>query len=124
MYRCPGGYDRVKGIAEAYGFQPSHGCPGDPASDSGFQRMTEGFDPMRRIRGGFPKDWAGTKTSWMVLYHHGDPKVLPPENGARFVQLLRQNGSPIQEIAIDGHTHNSDDLMRDHAQDVLRLMRG
>jgi hypothetical protein len=59
MYRCPGGFDRVKGIAEAYGFQPTRGCPGDPEKDLEFRRATEGFDPMRRIRLGFPRDWAG-----------------------------------------------------------------
>lgn len=123
MYRCPGGFDRVKGIAEAYQFQPLHGCPGDPEKDIDFRRATEGFDPMRRIRSGFPKNWAGRKTSWMVLYHHGDPKVLPPENGAQFVQLLRSGGASVEEVAIDGHTHNSDDLMRNHQAEVIKLLR-
>jgi hypothetical protein len=123
MFRCPGGFDRVKGIAEAYRFQPSHGCPGDPENDSAFRRATDGFDPMRRIRAGLPKNWPGSKTSWMVLYHHGDPKVLPPENGAQFVQLLRRSGTSVEEVAIDGHTHNSDDLMRDHLLEVVRKMR-
>jgi pimeloyl-ACP methyl ester carboxylesterase len=124
MYRCPGGFDRVKGIAEAYRFQAKHGCPGDPGNDEAFRRATDGFDPMRRIRGGLPKPWAGTRTSWMVLYHRKDPKVLPPENGAPFVELLRRDSANVREVAIDGDTHNSDDLMRDNQQQVVQLMKG
>jgi pimeloyl-ACP methyl ester carboxylesterase len=124
MYRCPGGIDRVKGIAEAYAFQPLHGCPGDPDHDSEFRRATEKFDPMRRIRSGLPKVWGGSKTSWMILYHHGDPKVTPAENGGRWAQVLRASGAKVQEIGIKGDTHNSDDLMRDHSAEVVRLMRG
>jgi hypothetical protein len=122
MFRCPGGFDRVKGIAEAYKFKPMHGCPGDPEKDADFRRTTEGFDPMRRIRTGLPKNWRGSKTSWTVLYHHGDPKVLPPENGAPFVQLLKRSGASVKEVAIDGKTHNSDDLMRDHQSEVVQLV--
>ena len=122
MYRCPGGIDRVKGIAEAYRFKPLTGCPGDPEKDLEFRRATEGFDPIRRIGSALPKDWAGSKTSWMVLYHHGDPKVLPLENGGRLVQLLRQSGAQVREVAIEGQTHNSEDLMRDYGQDVVRLL--
>jgi len=122
MYRCPGGSDRVKGIAEAYNFRPAHGCPGDPEHDADFRRATEGFDPMRRIASGLPKNWNASKTSWMVLYHHGDPKVLPPENGARLVELLRRAALPVKVVAIDGNTHNSDDLMRDKLKDVVQFM--
>ena len=122
MYRCPGGFDRVKGIAEAYNFRPAHGCPGDPEHDAEFRRTTEGFDPMRRVASGLPKNWNGAKTSWMVLYHHGDPKVLPPENGARLVELLRRAALPVKVVAIDGSTHNSDDLMRDNLKDLVQFM--
>jgi hypothetical protein len=124
MYRCPGGFDRVKGIAEAYNFHAAHACPGDPDKDGAFRRATEGFDPMRRIRGELPKAWAGSKTSWMVLYHHKDPKVLPPENGAPFVEFLHRSGAKVREVAIEGATHNSDDLMRDNQQQVVELMKG
>jgi pimeloyl-ACP methyl ester carboxylesterase len=124
MYRCPGGFNRVKWIAAAYKFQPARPCPGDPENDEAFRHATDGFDPMRRIRSGLPKSRGGLRTSWMVLYHRGDPKVLPPENGARFVRLLRANAAAVKEVAIDGNTHNSDDLMRGNLQDVVRLMKG
>jgi hypothetical protein len=123
MYRCPGGFDRVKGIAEAYRFQAAQGCPGDPDKDTGFRRATEGFDPMRRIRSGLLRNWSGSKTSWMVLYHRNDPKVLPPENGTRFVELLRGSGAAVREVAIDGNTHNSDDQMRSQLQEVVRFVQ-
>lgn len=124
MYRCPGGFNRVKGIAEAYKFKAAYDCPGNPEKDEAFRRATDGFDPMRRIRGGLPKSWAGSRTSWMVLYHRKDPKVLPAENGALFVQLLQRSSANVREVAVDGATHNSDDLMRDNQQQVVELMKG
>ena len=126
LYRCPQGVDRVSGIATAFGFQPAHGCPGDPEGDEAFRQATAPHDPLRKVRDMAPPARASalSATRWMALYDRGDPKVPPGENLLPFIELLEPAGSPVLVRSQKKDTHTPKDLLLDHRREIAGFLKG
>lgn len=124
MYRCPGGTDRVTGIAEAFVFRPAAACPGDPLQDTAFRTATAGADPLRRIRAMTPAALKTrlSATRWMSLYSDRDPKVLPEENILPLAKLLRDAGVLLELRSVNEAAHSADEVLKRYTSDVLRLL--
>jgi len=125
MYRCPGGIDRVRGIAQAFQFFPASACPGDPEKDSVFRDATAASDALRRVRGMGLAQVKGLlgATRWLALYSTRDPRVLPDENILPFARKLEQSGVRIASRTLDLETHSSTELLGAYQPDVLRFLR-
>lgn len=126
LYRCPAGIDRVSGIATAFGFEPAHGCPGDPEGDGAFRRATAAHDPLRKAREMTPssvKD-ALSATRLMALYDRGDPKVLPEENLLPFIGLLEPAGVGVVVRSQKKDTHTPKDLLLRHGREIAGFLTG
>ena len=110
-YKCPGGVNRVKTIAEAYGF-PARACPGDPAHDADFLRATAHDDSLRVLErlGDSDLRAAFGTTQWMAAYETGDPRVPPAENILPFATRLKRAGIPVRIEAMEADTHGSQEL--------------
>lgn len=77
-YKCPGGVNRVKTIAEAFAFQPASHCPGDPVNDAAFVAATRDEDPLLVIQRKPRTEVASllSGTEWMAAYETHDPEFL------------------------------------------------
>lgn len=124
-YKCPGGVNRVKTIAEAYGFENSR-CPGDPESDLAFQRATAHDDPLRNLEhlddSRIHAIFAGTR--WLGIYETHDPRVPPVENLLPFASKLTRAGVPVRVLAMEAETHGSQDLFLKYAPGIVAFIRG
>lgn len=124
-YKCPGGVNRVKTIAEAYEFHAA-ACPGDPEHDLAFQQATAHDDPLRvidhldatHIRSAF------ASTRWLAIYETRDPRVPPAENLLPFAAKLNQAGVPVRVLAMEADTHGSQDLFLRYVPEVLSFIQG
>jgi hypothetical protein len=121
MYTCPGGFERVKGISEAFGFAAAGPCPGNPESDQAFRNATATDDPLRRMRTLKAKEIKTSlgKTRWLGLYNLRDPKVLTPGNILPFEKELQRAGLAMTSLTLDEETHASDRLLETHADALL-----
>lgn len=122
-YQCPGGVNRVKTLAEAYGF-PAGACPGDPVHDAGFLRATAHEDPLRvieRLNDDAVRS-AFRKTRWMAAYETGDPRVPPAENIIPFAARLNRAGVEVRLEAMDAQTHGSQELFMRYLQPIVRFL--
>lgn len=126
MYRCPGGMDRVKGLADAFGFRPSRGCPGDPAGDAAFRTATAAYDPLRRLR-----DLPGAEVRrrlghvrWMSIFNDRDPRVLPAENIRPVEALMKAAGVPVRLLSMDLDTHSSDQPLAKYEREYVSWLQG
>jgi alpha-beta hydrolase superfamily lysophospholipase len=126
LYRCPADVDRVSGIATAFGFQPAHGCPGDPEADEAFKKSTAPHDPLRKARQMDTSTLASalSATRWMALYDRGDPKVVPEENVLPFIELLEPAGIGIRVRSQKKDTHTPKDLLLTHGREVAGFLKG
>ncbi|MCC6366721.1 MAG: hypothetical protein IT165_24645 [Bryobacterales bacterium] len=115
MYTCPAGVDRVAGLARAFSFKPSHGCPGDP-KDPAFVKATARFDPLRRARTGGVDALSGTR--WMAVYEESDAKVPPGENIEPLRSLI-----PIKPLTRPGATHASRELFETYADQIVQFLK-
>ena len=123
-WRCPGGVNRVKTIAEAYGFE-RRSCPGDPEHDREFLEKTAHADPLRRV---LAMDDASVrerlgKTRWMAAYESGDPRVPPGENVQPFVRRLSRAGVPVQVEAMEADTHGSQELFVRYLPQIVTFLQ-
>ena len=124
-YKCPGGVNRVKTIAEAYSFENSR-CPGDPERDLAFQRATAHDDPLSniellddsRIRAAF------ADTRWLGIYETHDPRVPPAENLLPFASRLTRAGVPVRLVPMEAETHGSQELFLKYVPDIVAFIRG
>ena len=111
-YKCPGGVNRVKTIAEAFAFQPASHCPGDPVKDAAFLAATKDYDPLlitqRKPRTELASLLRGVQ--WMAVYETRDPRVPPDENILPFVERLRQAGIFVKLTPLEADTHGSQEL--------------
>jgi hypothetical protein len=124
-YRCPGGVNRVKTIAEAYGFENSR-CPGDPERDLAFQRATAHDDPLRNIErlddSGIRAAFADTR--WLGIYETHDPRVPPAENLLPFASRLGRAGVPVRLLPMEAETHGSQELFLKYVPAIVTFIRG
>ena len=123
-YRCPGGVNRVKTIAEAYGFTRSS-CPGDPQYDQEFLDKTEPDDPLRTV---LAMDDASIrnafgKTRWMAVYESGDPRVPPGENLRPFAARLNRAGITAHVSVMQANTHGSQELFLNYVPEIVAFVR-
>jgi hypothetical protein len=122
-YKCPGGVNRVKTIAEAYGF-PAAKCPGDP-SDAVFLKATAEDDPALIVE---HLDAAGIRaafghTRWMAVYETHDPRVPPQENLLPFVANLHRGGVNVRVTPMEADTHGSQELFLRHTPAILSFLQ-
>lgn len=124
-YKCPGGVNRVKTIAEAYGFHAA-ACPGDPEHDLAFQQATAHDDPLRSIEQldapGIRAAFAATR--WLAIYETRDPRVPPAENIQPFAARLNRAGIPIRILSMQADTHGSQELFLRFVPEVLSFIQG
>jgi hypothetical protein len=123
-YRCPGGINRVRTIAEAYHFTPASGCPGDPEQDTAFLSATENMDPMRRLQGLSNAQLRSIlgKTRLLAIYESGDPRVPPAENILPFSHRLLQAGVPLSLIRMEADTHGSQELFLRYTPRIVAFL--
>lgn len=126
LYRCPAGVNRVAGLAEAFGFEPAHGCPGDPEGDRAFRRATADDDPLRKARGSTPRQLAQafSATRFMALFDREDPKVPPSENLQPFVELLDSADIDVILHSQKKETHSPTDLLLDRREEIAGFLDG
>jgi len=122
-YRCPGGVDRVKTIAEAFGFTPASGCPGDPKNDAAFLSATENADPMRRLQKYSDAELRSIfdKTRLLAIYESHDPRVPPAENIVPFSHRLRKARVQLEVIGMEADTHGSQELFLRYTPRIVAL---
>jgi alpha-beta hydrolase superfamily lysophospholipase len=123
-YKCPGGINRVKTIAEAYHFAPKSGCPGNPAADTAFVNATAQDDPLRRVERLNDKQIRATfgATRFLAIYETHDPRVPPAENLFPFAARLKHAGVPLQILAMEADTHGSQELFLRHITAILAFI--
>lgn len=123
-YRCPGGINRVKTIAEAYRFTPASGCPGDPEHDAAFLSATENVDPMRRLQRLSNARLSSIfgKTRLLAIYESGDPRVPPGENILPFSHRLLQARVPLSLIRMEADTHGSQELFLRYTPRIVAFL--
>jgi alpha-beta hydrolase superfamily lysophospholipase len=123
-YRCPGGINRVKTIAEAYRFAPASACPGDPQHDQAFVAATETADPMRRLEKLSDAQVLSIfgKTHLLAIYESGDPRVPPAENILAFSQRLQRAGVPLNLIRMEADTHGSQELFLRYTPQIVTFL--
>jgi pimeloyl-ACP methyl ester carboxylesterase len=124
-YKCPGGVNRVRTIAEAYDFQPQSDCPGDPIHDLAFTTATQAHDPAevwKRLSG---HDLAQVfhNTRLLAAYETADPRVPPNENILPFSQRLKACGIPLQLLPMEANTHGSQELYSRNQIAILKFLR-
>jgi pimeloyl-ACP methyl ester carboxylesterase len=124
-YKCPGGVDRVKTIAEAYEFQPQTHCPGDPVHDSAFSAATRAHDPAEVLKqlSGREVTKIFRATRFLAAYETGDPRVPPHENLLPFAQRLRACGIPVQMLSMEANTHGSQELYSRNQAAILKFLQ-
>jgi hypothetical protein len=123
-YRCPGGMDRVKTIAEAFRFTPASGCPGDAQNDTAFLSATEGVDPMRRLEKCSDAEIRAIfgKTGLLAIYESHDPRVPPAENIVPFSHRLRKAGVRLQVTRMEADTHGSQELFLRYTPRIVAFL--
>jgi alpha-beta hydrolase superfamily lysophospholipase len=123
-YRCPGGVNRVKTIAEAYDFAAASGCPGDPAHDEAFLRGTADYDPLRRLQSlrSTQVAWIFGDTRLLAIYESRDPRVPPAENILPFSALLQSAHVPITITRMEADTHGSQELFLRYTEQIVAFL--
>lgn len=125
MYRCPGGMDRVKGLADAFAFRPARPCPGDPAADQSFRKATAAYDPLRRMQQ-MPHAAMRARlgrTRWMAIFNDRDPRVLPSENIVPVQALMQRASIPVRMLSMDLDTHSSDEPLAKYEDELVRWLQ-
>lgn len=123
-YKCPGGVNRVKTIAEAYHFEPKSGCPGDPEGDREFLKATAEDDPLRRVKRLDDERirTAFGSTRWMAAYETHDPRVPPAESLLPFAARLNRAGVPLKILPMEAKTHGSQELFLRSVATILAFI--
>lgn len=123
-YRCPGGVNRIKTIAEAYHFTPQSTCPGDPTRDSAFLRATTKYDPLRKMEALTDRQIRAAfgDIRLLAIYETHDPRVPPAENLLPFAARLKRARVPLQILSMEADTHGSQELFLRHVEAILAFI--